>query len=135
LHFAPSNIPQMQQKSLLLFCKCLLLSIKIATPKSCGETFPNCHVFEWNSWGSCSGICGNQTQNRLREMCCRNSLPNRSEETCRIDCGITKPLHQTRTCRTCLYGTLVSSNVCRCHLGYRGKCCEGKPGNMVTSSV
>jgi hypothetical protein len=120
-----SYIAGMHSKT-VVFCLHLWLSIRLVTPNGCSSIVGICHVVEWNPWGRCFGSCGKQTQNRSRAICCPSDLPHKTGELCRTFCNVSEVLHQTRTCRVCVHGTPVSLNICQCHSGYKGKCCEGK---------
>ncbi|XP_062594266.1 neurogenic locus notch homolog protein 2-like [Saccostrea cucullata] len=89
---------------------------------------PECHLFDWKEWGSCTGACGTQSQQRERNMCCSTSVSPHTIENCLKHCKLPSSfkLHESKSCRICENGgTLnISSLSCKCDLYHKGDCCQ-----------
>lgn len=97
----------------------------------------DCYIFPWRSWGSCTGICGHQKQNRERFFCCKDNVIPHNLENCLEHCNFSnafKTVHN-RICRVCENGgtVLSASSPCICGSRYKGDCCEGR--NNYTGSL
>ncbi|XP_061196826.1 neurogenic locus notch homolog protein 1-like [Saccostrea echinata] len=89
---------------------------------------PECHVFNWKEWASCTGVCGSQSQRRERNMCCSMSVSPHTIENCLKHCNLSPnfKLDQSKSCRICENGgTLnISSLSCKCDPYHKGDCCQ-----------
>lgn len=92
------------------------------------DGYDDCYIFPWRSWGSCTGNCGHQKQNRKRFFCCR-VIPH-NLENCLKHCNFSNAFEkfQNQTCLVCKNGgtVLSASSPCVCGSRYKGDCCEGR---------
>lgn len=49
----------------------------------------DCKVLNWESWSVCSGICGSQSQKRVRHMCCDDNVKPQTLKNCLEHCNFT----------------------------------------------
>lgn len=101
----------------------------VETHDQCGNAVNDCDVFSWSSWGSCSGTCGHQKQNRGRTFCCSEAVKPWNWENCLQHCNLPNTFEylQTKRCRVCKKKKLLSvSYPCICSSRYKGDCCEGR---------
>lgn len=94
----------------------------------------DCKVLNWESWSVCSGICGSQSQKRVRFMCCDNDVIPHTLENCLVHCNLTAnfPLTISRPCRICENGGRLNSSSlsCQCDIYHEGSCCQGKESKL-----
>lgn len=110
-----------------------LLLINFSVPftvVSIEQCHPDCYIFDWLSWGNCTGDCGNQKQNRKRFFCCSEAVQPFNFENCLQHCSLPNTFKtlQNQTCRVCGNGgtVLSASSPCICSSRYKGDCCEGR---------
>lgn len=122
---------------LVISCSALLTVVTIEQCKSDGSD--DCVVFPWRSWGSCTGNCGHQKQNRKRFFCCNVNVRPHNLENCLLYCNLSNAFEtfQNQTCRVCKNGgtVLSASSPCVCGSQYKGDCCEGKYNSESLSFV
>lgn len=94
------------------------------------DGYDDCYIFPWRSWGSCTGNCGHQKQNRKRFFCCRVDAIPHNLENCLKHCNFSNAFEtfQNQTCPVCKNGgtVLSASSPCVCGSRYKGDCCEGR---------
>lgn len=94
------------------------------------DGYDDCYIFPWRSWGSCTGNCGHQKQNRKRFFCCRVDVIPHNLENCLKHCNFSNAFEtfQNQTCLVCKNGgtVLSASSPCVCGSRYKGDCCEGR---------
>lgn len=61
------------------------------------DGYDDCYIFPWRSWGSCTGNCGHQKQNRKRFFCCRVDKIPHNLENCLKQCNFQTLLKHFKT--------------------------------------
>lgn len=114
--------------------------LTVVTVEQCKQDdSDDCYIFPWRSWGSCTGNCGHQKQNRERFFCCKNDVIPHNLENCLQHCNFSNDFEtvHNRTCRVCENGgsVLLASSPCICSSRYNGDCCEGRNNSENLSFV
>lgn len=117
--------------ALLFFVVYYSALLTVVTVEQCEQDrYSDCHIFSWRSWGSCTGNCGHQKQNRERFFCCDDSVIPHTLEKCLQHCNFSNAFEylQNQQCRVCENGgtMLLASSPCMCNSWHKGDCCEGR---------